>query len=166
MSKREAEDDGDADGDDEHKAKVQKVTTSEDFWKVQLEAIYRRRNPAKLEGVPALLAKYAGKEATLYAKVCKTYDLDPKKFYADPKAWEEYEKDTVEEMAPPTVSPFANGTGGVAIADMFKNLGPLFGANKAAPASPDSDDEEEKAEATKTSTSAAAAEKPADCKTS
>mmetsp|Transcript_23270 Transcript_23270/g.51076 ORF Transcript_23270/g.51076 Transcript_23270/m.51076 type:complete len:244 (-) Transcript_23270:137-868(-) len=71
--------------------------TAENFWEVQIEAIYRRRNPHKLAGVPDLLKKYAGKEAVLYAKVCKTYDLDPKKFYADEKAWEEYEQDVLQD---------------------------------------------------------------------
>lgn len=67
------------------------------FWLVQMEAIYKRRNPHKLQSVPSLLEKYKGKEAALYAKVCKTYDLDPSKFYADPKAWEQYENDVQNE---------------------------------------------------------------------
>lgn len=44
----------------------------------------------KLPQVPALLQKYAGNEAVLYAKVCKMYDLNPKVFHLDPKAWEAY----------------------------------------------------------------------------
>ncbi|CAK0901572.1 unnamed protein product [Prorocentrum cordatum] len=74
-------------------AEVQTITTSADFWRCQIEAVYQRRNPHKLPGVPGLLDRHKGKEAILYAKVCKTYDLDPTKFYADPKAWESYEND-------------------------------------------------------------------------
>lgn len=73
--------------DQDDKCEVLVVNTSDEFWRVQLEAIYKRRNPHKLENVPKLLQKYQGREATLYAKVCKTYDLDPLKFYADPEAW-------------------------------------------------------------------------------
>jgi hypothetical protein len=52
---------------------------------LQLEAIYRKENPTKLPQLPALLQKYAGNEAVLYAKVCKTYDSHPKVFHLDPK---------------------------------------------------------------------------------
>lgn len=64
------------------------VKTSEHFWRVQLEAVYRRMNPAKLPNVPDLLKKYEGQEAVLYTKVCKTYGLTSTKFYADPQAWD------------------------------------------------------------------------------
>ncbi|CAK0810712.1 unnamed protein product, partial [Prorocentrum cordatum] len=74
-----------------------KVETREDFWKVQVEAVYRKRNPYKLGEVKGLMEKYKGKEAALYAKVCKRYDLDPKKLYADPKAWESEDKDVKDE---------------------------------------------------------------------
>mmetsp|Transcript_29405 Transcript_29405/g.80376 ORF Transcript_29405/g.80376 Transcript_29405/m.80376 type:complete len:277 (-) Transcript_29405:215-1045(-) len=67
------------------------VKTSEEFWRVQVESVYRVKNPQKLMNVPALLKKYEGQEAVLYAKVCKTYGLNPTKFYADPKAWEDEE---------------------------------------------------------------------------
>lgn len=53
-----------------------------EFWRVQLEAIYRQRNPYKLHKVPQLLAKHQGTEALLYRKVCLAYDLDPTRFYA------------------------------------------------------------------------------------
>lgn len=66
---------------------TEEVRTTEDFWRVQVEAIYRKRNPYKLKSVPEFLARYKGQEVALYVKVCKTYDLDPAKFYADPAAW-------------------------------------------------------------------------------
>jgi len=72
---------------------VQHVSSSEDFWRVQLECIYRHRNPYKLGKVPALLAKYKGQEAVLYKKLCLTYDLDPNKFYSSPTAWGEEEEE-------------------------------------------------------------------------
>eukprot|EP00933_Yihiella_yeosuensis_P032071 TRINITY_DN25665_c0_g1_i1.p1 TRINITY_DN25665_c0_g1~~TRINITY_DN25665_c0_g1_i1.p1 ORF type:complete len:813 (+),score=197.91 TRINITY_DN25665_c0_g1_i1:68-2506(+) len=81
------------------KPQAVKVTSSEEFWQVQLEAIYRRRNPYKLENVPGLLKKYIGKEAILYKKVCLTYDLDPNKFYAEEGVWEDEEKKYEEEGA-------------------------------------------------------------------
>eukprot|EP00933_Yihiella_yeosuensis_P030019 TRINITY_DN23696_c2_g2_i1.p1 TRINITY_DN23696_c2_g2~~TRINITY_DN23696_c2_g2_i1.p1 ORF type:complete len:212 (-),score=56.00 TRINITY_DN23696_c2_g2_i1:252-887(-) len=105
--------------------KVQKVTNSSDFWKCQVDAIYQRRNPHKLSGVPALLEKYKGKEAVLYAKICKTYDLDPKKFYADPSAWEEYEKDVQEEEPSGEGASSASASkeegGAVVVPDLFGN---------------------------------------------
>lgn len=61
------------------------------FWRAQLEAIYRRRNPQKLESIPELLEKYRGNEAVLYKKVCAKYDLNPSKFHTDPEAWMEYD---------------------------------------------------------------------------
>ncbi|CAK9114321.1 Uncharacterized protein SCF082_LOCUS52965 [Durusdinium trenchii] len=61
------------------------------FWKAQLEAIYARRNPMKVDSIPDLLQKYRGKEAVLYAKVCHKYDWNPKKFHIDPQAWLEYD---------------------------------------------------------------------------
>ncbi|CAJ1421103.1 unnamed protein product [Effrenium voratum] len=64
---------------------------SGDFWRLQLEAVYARRNPAKLGKIPELLQKYAGQEAVLYAKVCRTYDLNPQKFHTEPDAWLEYD---------------------------------------------------------------------------
>lgn len=80
---------------------VLKVETSADFWLVQLESIYRHRNPYKLDRVPCLLEKYKGREAILYVKVCKTYNLDPSKFYADPQAWDDLEN---EDESPDTAS--------------------------------------------------------------
>jgi len=63
------------------------VTSDYDFWFAQLDAIYRRRNPYKLERVPEFLEKYRGREVLLYRKVCHQYDLDPTRFYADPNSW-------------------------------------------------------------------------------
>merc|ERR1712066_1110660 len=68
-----------------------------DFWKAQIEAVYQRRNPHKLSSIPSLLEKYKGREMTLYVKVCKTYDLDPTKFYTDEKAWEQYDQDVQDD---------------------------------------------------------------------
>lgn len=65
-----------------------KVRTREQFWLVQLQAIYLRRNPYKLHNVPALMARYQGRELLLYRKVCAAYDLNPTRFYADPAAWQ------------------------------------------------------------------------------
>jgi len=73
----------------EEEAEVIKVETREEFWRVQIEAVYRRRNPYKLENVPDLMEKYEGQEAVLYTKICRKYDLDPSKFYADPAAWDD-----------------------------------------------------------------------------
>eukprot|EP00929_Paragymnodinium_shiwhaense_P032025 TRINITY_DN17823_c0_g2_i1.p1 TRINITY_DN17823_c0_g2~~TRINITY_DN17823_c0_g2_i1.p1 ORF type:complete len:892 (-),score=198.20 TRINITY_DN17823_c0_g2_i1:162-2837(-) len=61
---------------------VVEVHTSAEFWRVQLEAVYRKRNPYKLDKVPQFLEKYKGQEAVLYKKVCMTYQLDSTKFYA------------------------------------------------------------------------------------
>lgn len=55
------------------------------------EAVYRHRNPYKLEAVPTFLERYAGDEMTLYRKVCRAYLLDPTKLYADEAAWEDEE---------------------------------------------------------------------------
>jgi len=106
----------------------------EDFWRVQVEAIYRRRNAIKLKDVPGLLEKHKGKEVLLYKKVCQRYDLDPTKFYADPKAWEGEDKDIKDDggdgndgaEAPPGGGPTTGGLG----------LGSsLFGGHPAPPSS-------------------------------
>eukprot|EP00929_Paragymnodinium_shiwhaense_P115837 TRINITY_DN8499_c0_g2_i1.p1 TRINITY_DN8499_c0_g2~~TRINITY_DN8499_c0_g2_i1.p1 ORF type:complete len:531 (+),score=129.39 TRINITY_DN8499_c0_g2_i1:103-1695(+) len=87
--------------DDDAGAEVKNVTTSEDFWKVQLEAIYARRNPQKLDSVPELLKKYRGKEAELYKRVCTQYDLPSTKWYTDAAAWEGEDADIkAEELEP------------------------------------------------------------------
>lgn len=65
------------------------VSSSTDFWRIQVEAIYCRRNPYKLHSVPALLEKYRGREVILYRKICQTYDLDASKFYHETSAWGE-----------------------------------------------------------------------------
>eukprot|EP00929_Paragymnodinium_shiwhaense_P027441 TRINITY_DN16106_c0_g1_i1.p1 TRINITY_DN16106_c0_g1~~TRINITY_DN16106_c0_g1_i1.p1 ORF type:complete len:204 (+),score=65.90 TRINITY_DN16106_c0_g1_i1:118-729(+) len=161
-----------APGQDAEETEVVKVNSSEDFWRVQLEAIYRRRNPHKLDGVPALLEKYKGKEAALYAKVCKTYFLDPKKLYADPKAWEEYETDTLEKVGEKNEESLPATGGGVPIANLFGCAGglgpvsgPLFAAGKT-PAKPGADNSDSDSEAGAPKAPAApATEKPAECKT-
>merc|ERR1711862_178864 len=99
---------------------------------------------------------------------------DPKKLYADPKSWEEYEKDTQEDMTASSESATASGGGlfgggGVPISNLFgpsssSGLGAVSGAlfaaaqNKAKPVESDSDDE--KTSATKGGGEAADAPKP------
>lgn len=39
---------------------MQAATTTSDFWRWQLEAVYRKRNPYKLHRVPALLERHKG----------------------------------------------------------------------------------------------------------
>ena len=82
---------------EEEKKEVTKVTTMEGFWQVQIEAIYRRRNPHKLKDVPGMMEKHKGKESLLYRKVCQRYDLDSKKLYADPKSWDSEDKDIKDD---------------------------------------------------------------------
>lgn len=60
-----------------------------DFWRVQLEAIYRKRNPYKLHRLPDLLENWKGQEALLYRRVCLAYDLDAHQFYACQTKWPE-----------------------------------------------------------------------------
>ncbi|CAE8629195.1 unnamed protein product [Polarella glacialis] len=114
-------------------ADVQHITTSADFWRCQVEAIYRKRNPQKLGGVEALLEKHKGKEVVLYAKVCKVYDLDSSKFYADPKSWEQYEQDVQEDEPQQSTESTSSGStaGGVGV-----SVPSLFGITSATSASP------------------------------
>jgi len=115
------------------------VTDPAEFWRCQLEAIYQKRNPHKLSGVPALLEKYKGKEAVLYAKVCKTYDLDPSKFYTEPGAWDQYDQDVQEDGAAPAgeASGSASGSGGgaVPVPSLF-GITSVFGSSSGAEAPP------------------------------
>lgn len=118
---------------------TQKVSNPGEFWKCQVEAIYRRRNPLKLASVEGLLAKYKGSEATLYAKVCKTYDLDPSRFYSDPKSWETYEQDAQadgDESEQPDASDSA-APAGVSVPSLFGgavSVPSLFGITACIPA--------------------------------
>jgi len=69
------------------------ISTSEsrssgDFWRLQLEAIYRKRNPYKLRRVPEMLENWTGEEAVLYRRVCLAYDLEVQ-FYACQSKWPE-----------------------------------------------------------------------------
>eukprot|EP00435_Cladocopium_sp_Y103_P072885 s15_g41.t1 len=109
--------------DDKEKDEPAKVAKPDDFWRCQIEAVYARRNPHKLSNVQALLEKYSGREAILYAKVCKTYDLDPSKFYTDPQAWEQYETDVKpdepgQDPEPGAGSDAATGSG-VSVPSLF-----------------------------------------------
>lgn len=76
-----------------------RVQSSQDFWRVQVEAIYRKRNPYKLSQVPALLAKYKGRETILYRKICRAYDLKDTVFYTSESAWEEVEREMSQFLA-------------------------------------------------------------------
>ena len=63
-----------------------------------MEAIYRRRNPAKLNKLPGWLKKYQGRENVLYIKACKEYQLDPKKRWDQPEAWDYIEASNTDEL--------------------------------------------------------------------
>mmetsp|Transcript_49725 Transcript_49725/g.118527 ORF Transcript_49725/g.118527 Transcript_49725/m.118527 type:complete len:626 (+) Transcript_49725:78-1955(+) len=65
-------------------------------WQEQITAIYRRKNPGKIQAVAALLAKYKDSEGELYVRICNKYGLDPHKWYADSSAWE-----AAETASPP-----------------------------------------------------------------
>lgn len=54
-------------------ASLPKPITTED----RVRAIYQTHNPAKLDEIPTLLTKYAGKEMELIGKLCKKYGIDP-----------------------------------------------------------------------------------------
>eukprot|EP00930_Biecheleria_cincta_P083239 TRINITY_DN72847_c0_g1_i1.p1 TRINITY_DN72847_c0_g1~~TRINITY_DN72847_c0_g1_i1.p1 ORF type:complete len:1307 (-),score=201.10 TRINITY_DN72847_c0_g1_i1:507-4427(-) len=62
------------------------VESREQFWRIQLEAIYRCRNSLKLPDVPRLMEQHRGSEAALYKKVCERYGLNQSKLYVDPAA--------------------------------------------------------------------------------
>ncbi|CAE8605636.1 unnamed protein product, partial [Polarella glacialis] len=107
-----------------------KVETKEDLWRVQIEAIYRRRNHHKLGDVKGMMEKYKGKEVVLFKKVCLRYDLDPKKLYTDPKSWDDEDKDVKDEGEE------EKPAGGVAaVADLFGGNSSGSGLFSAAPAS-------------------------------
>eukprot|EP00931_Biecheleriopsis_adriatica_P034239 TRINITY_DN19795_c0_g1_i4.p1 TRINITY_DN19795_c0_g1~~TRINITY_DN19795_c0_g1_i4.p1 ORF type:complete len:191 (+),score=44.53 TRINITY_DN19795_c0_g1_i4:99-671(+) len=150
--------------------KVISVSNSADFWRCQVEAVYRRRNPHKLSGVEALLQKYKGKEVVLYAKVCKAYDLDSSKFYADPTAWEQYDTDVQEDKSEQDSSaagPSLDGSG-VSVPSLF-GITALSTMPKPAALSLsqlDSDDDEDADESRQTPPKPAAdAPASAECKT-
>jgi hypothetical protein len=85
--------------------RVVHVTTGEEFWRAQLDAIYSRRNPIRRGQLTDLLEKYRGQEALLYRKVCERYDLCPTKFYADPRAWVGLDDDIMDEDTSPGDAP-------------------------------------------------------------
>lgn len=84
-------------------AGIIQVNCGQDFWRAQLDAIYSRRNPHKRIQLAEILEKYKGQEAVLYRKVCEKYDLCPTKFYDDPKAWVDFDGDTLEASANPSI---------------------------------------------------------------
>lgn len=108
-----------------------RVETSEDFWQVQLDAIYQRRNPYKRLRIPALLSKYRGHEVLLYRKVCKQYHLDPTRFYEDSAAWPSEEEDDVDMYAPETLAGKAS-----AVATVGAPSATCLGAARTPPVAP------------------------------
>merc|ERR1719383_1140172 len=113
-----AEPTGTAHDDTEAPSKPIEVKTSEDFWMVQVQAVYRKRNPKKLDTVPKLMEKYKGNEKQLYVKVCKTYDLNPSKLYANADAWADEDKDVKDEesaapSAPTQLTPVPSSPAGL-----------------------------------------------------
>ncbi|CAJ1427729.1 unnamed protein product [Effrenium voratum] len=72
------------------------VKDAETLWRVNIEAVYRRKNPKLLSKVSELIAKYKANGTPLshlYAKVCRTYELDPKVMWATRSEAEEDEGD-------------------------------------------------------------------------
>jgi len=118
-------------GGDERTSEGEKPVAIEskyDFWKVQIEAIYRRRNPHKMSDVPKLLDKYKDSEVMLYRKVCLRYDLDSNKLYADPAAWEGEEKDVKDDDDEATGTA-EGGTCGSGAVSFGTGLGSIFGSH-------------------------------------
>lgn len=48
-----------------------------EYYGSRITAIYSQHNPAKLQDVPALMAKYVGCEAEMYERVCEKYGVEP-----------------------------------------------------------------------------------------
>ncbi|CAK9053254.1 unnamed protein product [Durusdinium trenchii] len=103
VEEESSEEDAKSDGSNEGAQDAIEVKDAETLWKVNIEAVYRRKNPPGsprdpavlpgveaggrklLEKVPEFIAKYKEKGTPLshlYAKVCRTYDLDPKVMWA------------------------------------------------------------------------------------
>merc|ERR1719373_634505 len=61
----------------------------------RLTEIYKVHNPDKVEEIPKLLEKYAGKEHTLYIKVCRKYNVKQEPKWRPP----EPEEASYEERA-------------------------------------------------------------------
>ena len=61
---------------------------SDTVWRENIEALYRMKNPMRLDKVPELIQKSKDKGEPLrilYVKVCKTYGVDPKVPWATQK---------------------------------------------------------------------------------
>lgn len=71
-----------ANGEDAEKLAAEKVAKI----KPLICEIYQEHNPAKLENVEELLAKYKGREEQLYHGVCEKYNVEPKIPKVDPAA--------------------------------------------------------------------------------
>lgn len=72
------------------------------IWKANIEAVYAKKNPAKLknkENLEQIYKKYEGKLPTLYAKICKTYDLPCTKGEGGKDGWIHYSMEDIPETA-------------------------------------------------------------------
>ena len=87
---------GDGDGDDEKKA-VSKRPSEPWTTEERLVHFYEKYQPDKVDGVGAILEKYAGKEDKLFVALVKKYGPEPEDpYYADS---DEEEEDLEDEVA-------------------------------------------------------------------
>merc|ERR1712217_1020101 len=63
---------------------------------------------------------------TPYVKVCKTYDLDPTKFYTDERAWEQYDQDVQDDGTGGEAGSSTDGTGGAVVVPSLFGVTPVF----------------------------------------
>ncbi|CAK0909824.1 unnamed protein product, partial [Prorocentrum cordatum] len=97
LTPKEATPKAEAEGD-EQDDKVE-VKDADTLWRVNIEAVYRRKNPKLVGKVPELIKKYKDQQkslAVLYAKVCRQYELDPTVMWATRKQEEPTEDDDAD----------------------------------------------------------------------
>jgi len=93
-------DDGDGGaGSDEENVPTRPWTTEE-----RLVAVYKKYQPDKLDGVPALLEKYAGKESKLFAALVKKYGPEPEDPYVAAQYGADSDSDAEGDMAGLSIS--------------------------------------------------------------
>ncbi|CAE7250816.1 unnamed protein product [Symbiodinium sp. CCMP2592] len=51
--------------------------SAEQWYGLQIRAVYQQHNPEKLADVPHLMEKYSGSEEEMYAKICEKYGVTP-----------------------------------------------------------------------------------------
>uniref|UniRef100_A0A7R9W360 SUI1 domain-containing protein n=1 Tax=Pseudictyota dubia TaxID=2749911 RepID=A0A7R9W360_9STRA len=90
---------GDHDSTGGEDAPSQPWTTEE-----RLCAFYEKYQPDKVDGVPALLEKYAGKENKLFAALVKKYGPEPEDPYLAARHGDESDSDAEEDMAALSIS--------------------------------------------------------------